>query len=88
MDQLVLVYEPGNGLFREDIQPLPIQCQEYIAEGSTKQKPPNYNADLIAIKMARSYIAMKAVANHRDGKGGLPIVLNFTVVAKSLDRVE
>ncbi len=82
------MHERGHGPLKEDIQLTPIQWQEYIAEDSTEEKPPNYDRDRVATKRALSYTAMQSLVNYRDRRAGLPHILKFTVVAKSLDRVE
>lgn len=82
---VVLVYERGSGPFCESLQLKPILGQDEVP---AEERPPYYIEDRVAHKLTRSFRAVCMLFNRSDQCNGLPLVLNITFQAKSLNRDE
>ncbi|PMD14011.1 hypothetical protein NA56DRAFT_402696 [Hyaloscypha hepaticicola] len=85
---VVLVYERGSGPLCESLQLKPILGHDEVPAEERPPYYPYYGEDRIANKMSRSFRSNCMAINRKDQCNGLPLVLNITFEAKSLNRDE
>lgn len=83
--QLSIVFERGHEPLKSDFNMQPLGQQELIAEGDPARSN-DYEEKRNAHRLVSGLKSSNSFVNWRDKKAGRPVVLNYPICAKSLDK--